>query len=58
MNKNEQSQLCMLLAKLRYDIMETIIGATNEKFIKEQNTLIEAINKILGYSYIDNKEIK
>ena len=58
MNKNEQAQLCMLLAKLRYDIMETLISATNEKYIEEQNNLIEAINKVLSYSYIDDKEIK
>ena len=56
MNKNEQSQLCMLLAKLRYDIMETLIGASNNKFIEEQNKLIEAINKILSYSYIDENK--
>ena len=58
MNKNEQSQLCMLLGKLRYDIMETLINSTNGEFIEEQNNLIEAINKILSYSYIDNKGIK
>lgn len=58
MNKNEQSQLCMLLGKLRYDIMKTLINATNGEFIEEQNNLIGAINKILSYSYIDNKEIK
>ena len=58
MNKNEQSQLCMLLGKLRYDIMETLINSTNGEFIEEQKNLIEAINKILSYSYIDNKENK
>ena len=53
MNKQEQSELCKLLAKLRYDAMETSINCTNNDLIKEQNKLIEAINLIMVYSYID-----
>ena len=53
MNKQEQSELCRLLGKLRYDIMDSIQGATNGEFIESQSKLIEAINLILTYSYID-----
>lgn len=53
MNKNEQSQLCMLLAKMRYDIMEMAQDAINSNFIKECDEVISAINRILSYSYIN-----
>lgn len=59
MNKNEQSQLCMLLAKMRYDIMEMLQDTSNSDFIKECDEVISAINRILGYSYINgnNKQV-
>ena len=53
MNKNEQSQLCMLLAKMRYDIMEMSQDASNSNFIKECGEVISSINRILSYSYIN-----
>lgn len=53
MNKNEQVQLCSLLAKLRYILMKDLVNATNQDFIKHNNELIEAINKLLPYSRID-----
>ena len=53
MNKNEQSQLCMLLAKMRYDIMEMSQDASNSNFIKECTEVISSINRILSYSYIN-----
>ena len=53
MNKNEQSQLCMLLAKMRYDIMEMLQNASDTDFIKECDEVISAINRILSYSYIN-----
>jgi len=53
MNKNEQTQLCGLLAKLRYILMEDMIKVTNDDYIKKNNELIEAINKIIVYSRID-----
>lgn len=53
MNKYEQSQLCMLLAKMRYDIMEMMKDANNLTYCKECNEVITAINRILGYSYIN-----
>lgn len=56
MNKNEQSQLCMLLAKMRYDIMEMIVGASSEKFIKECDEIISSINRVLGYSYFSGNK--
>mgnify|MGYP000112779481 CR=1 FL=1 len=59
MNKNEQSQLCMLLAKMRYDIMEMLQDTSNSDFIKECDEVISAINRILSYSYINgnNKQV-
>lgn len=59
MNKQEQSELCRLLAKMRYDIMKEIIfpNITNKHF-KRCNDLLTAINMIMGYSYIDMKEGK
>ena len=59
MNKNEQSQLCMLLAKMRYDIMEDmsyLIANGQDYEYKEE--LLNAINRILGYSYFDNNKRK
>lgn len=53
MNKQEQSDLCRLLGKLRYDVMDSMQGASNSEFIESQNELIKAINLILTYSYID-----
>ena len=54
MNKNEQAQLCMLLAKMRYDIMETMTHPDlDKKYFKECDDLLSAINRIIAYSYID-----
>lgn len=54
MNKNEQSQLCMLLAKMRYDIMKSMTECIdNEDYVKECDEFLSAINKVMGYSYID-----
>lgn len=54
MNKNEQSQLCMLLAKMRYDIMKSMTECINNKdYIKKCDEILSAINKVMGYSYID-----
>lgn len=55
MNKNEQAQLCMLLAKLRYDLMETCAktGFNN----KNINDVLEAINKIMSFGIIDGNTI-
>ncbi len=56
MNKNEQAQLCMLLAKMRYDIMEIMTNQNLDKdYFKKCDDLISAINRILSYSYIDGK---
>ena len=54
MNKNEQAQLCMLLAKMRYDIMETMTHQNlDEDYFNKCDDLLSAINRILSYSYID-----
>lgn len=55
MNKNEQAQLCMLLAKLRYDLME--FGAKTWYKDDEYIDLVDAINKIMAFSYLDGKEV-
>ncbi len=54
MNKNEQAQLCMLLAKMRYDIMKLITdNIHNKTFVSKQDEILSAINKVISYSYID-----
>lgn len=54
MNKNEQAQLCMLLAKMRYDIMKLITdNVHNKTFVSKQDEILSAINKVISYSYID-----
>ena len=53
MNKNEQVQLCSLLAKLRYILMEDMTKNIKEDVFKRNQELIEAINKLLPYSRID-----
>lgn len=53
MNKNEQAQLCMLLAKLRYDVMESMINASSKSYLDDCRKLIDAINKVLTYTSID-----
>lgn len=59
MNKQEQSELCRLLAKMRYDIMKEIVcPSITKEYYKKCNDLLTAINKIMGYSYIDMKEGK
>lgn len=52
MNKQEQSDLCALLAKLRYDMMEIILDKEGKNDNKE-NEIINAINKILSVTMID-----
>lgn len=53
MNKSEQSQLCMLLGKLRYDVMETIIEPNlSDETREEYEEMLKAINRILVYSSI------
>lgn len=57
MNKNEQSQLCMLLAKMRYDIMKSMIECIdNENYVKQCDEILSAINKVMSYSYIDGNK--
>lgn len=59
MNKQEQSELCRLLAKMRYDIMKYITCPNiTEEYYKECDELLTAINRIMVYSYIDGKEGK
>lgn len=55
MNKTEQVQLCMLLAKLRYDLMEACAktGFNN----KNINDILDAINKIMAFGIIDGNAI-
>lgn len=54
MNKNEQSQLCMLLAKMRYDIMKSMTECIdNKNYVKQCDEILSAINKVMSYSYID-----
>ena len=59
MNKEEQAELCKLLAKMRYDIM-FLLGEQNisKNYHKKCDELLTAINRIMSYSYIDMKEIK
>ena len=57
MNKNEQSQLCMLLAKMRYDIMKLMTECIdNENYVKQCDEILSAINKVMSYSYIDGNK--
>ena len=54
MNKQEQSELCRLLAKMRYDIMKEMFSFDMTKEVsKNLNELLTSINRIMGYSYID-----
>lgn len=53
MNKNEQAQLCMLLAKVRYDIMSDLISSNIEEYKNKCKELMDAINKVLTYTSID-----
>ena len=57
MNKEEQAELCKLLAKMRYDIM-FLLGEQNisKNYRKKCYELLTAINRIMSYSYIDMKE--
>lgn len=57
MNKNEQSQLCMLLAKMRYDIMKSMIECIdNKNYVKQCDEILSAIKKVMSYSYIDGNK--
>jgi len=52
MTRDEQAQLCYLLAKLRYDMM---IDSCKSDIEKQglYNDYIAAINKVMSYSYVD-----
>ena len=57
MTREEQSQLCMLLAKMRYDIMKDMsIHPTSKIYWKKCDELLSAINRIMSYSYIDGSK--
>ena len=59
MNKQEQSELCKLLAKMRYDIMKEIVCPNiTKEYYNKCDELLKAINKLMCYSYIDMKESK
>ena len=50
MSREEQSQLCALLAKLRYDLAKLAVSSSSH--IKDYNTKIEMINTLMSICMI------
>lgn len=59
MNKEEQSQLCALLAKLRFELAKLVVDSSNPNIIKDFNTEIDMINKIMSICILpENVKVK
>lgn len=56
MNKEEQAQLCALLAKLRFELSKIIVNQPSHKEIMDS---VEMINKIMSICIMpDNIKVK
>lgn len=56
MSREEQAQLCALLAKLRFDLAKFVVGSNN---IKKFDTEIEMINRVMSICILpENVKVK
>lgn len=59
MSSEEQSQLCALLAKLRFELAKFVVASPSSNSIKDFNDEIEMINKIMSICILpENVKVK
>ena len=59
MSREEQSQLCALLAKLRFELAKFAVASSSSNRIKDFNDEIEMINKIMSICILpENVKVK
>lgn len=59
MSREEQAQLCSLLAKLRFELVKLIYTSSKPNIIKDFNTEIDMINKIMSICILsENVKVK
>ena len=55
MSREEQAQLCALLAKLRFELAKFVVDSSKSNSIKDFNTEIDMINKIMSICILPEK---
>ena len=59
MSREEQAQLCALLAKLRFELAKFAVASSKSNSIKDFNTEIDMINKIMSICILpENVKVK
>ena len=59
MSREEQAQLCSLLAKLRFELAKFVGVSPNSNSSKDFNTEIDMINKIMSICILpENMKVK
>ena len=59
MSREEQAQLCSLLAKLRFELAKFVAVGLNSNSSKDFNTEIDMINKIMSICILpENMKVK
>lgn len=59
MSREEQAQLCALLAKLRFELAKFVVDNSKSNSIKDFNTEIDMINKIMSICILpENVKVK
>lgn len=56
MSKEEWAELCYLLAKLRYIILDLIVNSNNSSFIESEQRYIDEINHLMQYTLYDGEQ--
>lgn len=59
MSREEQAQLCALLAKLRFELAKFIGASSEPNSVEDLNTEIDMINKIMSICILpENVKVK
>lgn len=59
MSREEQAQLCALLAKLRFELAKFVVVGSKSNSIEDLNTEIDMINKIMSICILlENVKVK
>ena len=59
MSREEQAQLCALLAKLRFELAKFVVASSKSNSVEDLNTEIDMINKIMSICILpENVKVK
>ena len=59
MSREEQAQLCALLAKLRFELAKFVVDSSKSNSVEDLNTEIDMINKIMSICILpENVKVK